>query len=149
MIIIMLVIVALCWWFFQFNRSPTSWIRHQHLKLVTNTFGLQHPSPTSMSPIFFKCFYSVSMKKKSSLMENQKITGWKMISMKNIHLIFRMSNSSRKKAFFIFLASCSLPKSILFGMRHQIKQNVFCPWENKPENQRVPNMKVFKTFPGP
>ena len=25
-------------------------IGHQHLKLVTNTFGLQHPSPTSMSP---------------------------------------------------------------------------------------------------
>ena len=30
------------------NRSPTSWIDHQQLKLVTNTFGLQHPSPTSM-----------------------------------------------------------------------------------------------------
>ena len=30
------------------NRSPTSWIGHQHLKLVTNTFDLQHPSPTSM-----------------------------------------------------------------------------------------------------
>ena len=30
------------------NRSPTSWIGYQHLKLVTNTFGLQHPSPTSM-----------------------------------------------------------------------------------------------------
>ena len=30
------------------NRSPTSWIGHQHLKFVTNTFGLQHPSPTSM-----------------------------------------------------------------------------------------------------
>ena len=27
------------------------WICHQHLKLVTNTFGLQHPSPTSMSPM--------------------------------------------------------------------------------------------------
>ena len=52
-----------CWWqnhfvgdFFRYigdflnvlNRSPTSWIGHQHLKLVTNTFGLQHPSPTSM-----------------------------------------------------------------------------------------------------
>ena len=32
------------------NRSPTSWISHQHLKLITNTFGLQHPSPTSMKP---------------------------------------------------------------------------------------------------
>ena len=32
------------------NRSPTSCIGHQHLKLVTNTFGLQHPSPTSMLP---------------------------------------------------------------------------------------------------
>ena len=32
------------------NRSPTSWIGHQLLKLVTNTFGLQHPSSTSMSP---------------------------------------------------------------------------------------------------
>ena len=51
-----------CWWhryvgdFFRYvgdflyvlNRSPTSWIGHQHFKLVTNTFGLQHPSPTSM-----------------------------------------------------------------------------------------------------
>ena len=25
-------------------------IGHQHLMLVTNTFGLQHPSPTFMSP---------------------------------------------------------------------------------------------------
>ena len=31
-----------------FNRSPTSWIGHQHDKLVTNTLGLQHSSPTSM-----------------------------------------------------------------------------------------------------
>ena len=30
------------------NQSPRSWIGHRHLKLVTNTFGLQHPSPTSM-----------------------------------------------------------------------------------------------------
>jgi len=30
------------------NWSSTSGIGHQHLKLVTNTFGLQHPSPTSM-----------------------------------------------------------------------------------------------------
>ena len=30
------------------NRSATTWIDHQHFKLVTNTFGLQHPSPTSM-----------------------------------------------------------------------------------------------------
>ena len=34
--------------FIELNRSPTSWIGHQHLKLVTNTFGPQHPSPTSM-----------------------------------------------------------------------------------------------------
>ena len=34
-----------------FNRSSTSWIGQQHLKLVTNTFGFQHPSPTSMLPI--------------------------------------------------------------------------------------------------
>ena len=46
-----------CWWqnhyvsdFFRYvgdflnvlNRSPTSWIGHQHLKLVTNAFGHQH-----------------------------------------------------------------------------------------------------------
>ena len=31
-----------------FNRSPTSWIGHQHLKLVANTFDLQNPSPTSL-----------------------------------------------------------------------------------------------------
>ena len=59
----MMVTDLRCWWqnhyvgdFFRYvgdflnvlNRSPTSWIGHQHLKLVTNTFGLQHPSPTSM-----------------------------------------------------------------------------------------------------
>ena len=32
------------------NRSPRSWIGHQHPKVITNTFGLQHPSPTSMWP---------------------------------------------------------------------------------------------------
>ena len=52
-----------CWWqnhyvgdFFHYvgdflnvlNRSPTSWIGHQHLKLITNALSLQHPSPTSM-----------------------------------------------------------------------------------------------------
>ena len=47
--IIMLVIFSLCWCFSNvLNRSPTSWIGHQHLKLVTNSIGLQHPSPTSM-----------------------------------------------------------------------------------------------------
>ena len=30
------------------NRSPTSWIGRKRLKLVINSFGLQHPSPTSM-----------------------------------------------------------------------------------------------------
>ena len=46
----------ICWWlfhgiddFFIFkNWSPTSQIGYQHLKLVTNTFDLQHPLPTSM-----------------------------------------------------------------------------------------------------
>ena len=33
------------------NRSPTSWIGHQHLKLITNTFCLRHSSPTSKSPV--------------------------------------------------------------------------------------------------
>ena len=60
---IMMVTDFICWWqnhyvgdFFRyvgeflnvFNRSSTSWIGRQHLKLVTNTFGLQHPSPPSM-----------------------------------------------------------------------------------------------------
>ena len=58
-----------CWWqnhyvgdFFRYvsnflnvsNRSPTSWIDHQHHKLVTNTFGLQHrcnPSDTDSDKI--------------------------------------------------------------------------------------------------
>ena len=59
----MMVTDLRCWWqnhyvgdFFRcvgdflnvLTRSPTSWISHQHLKLVTNTFGLEHPSPTSM-----------------------------------------------------------------------------------------------------
>ena len=36
----------------ELNRSPTPFIGHQHLKLVTNTFGLEHPSPTSLwSPV--------------------------------------------------------------------------------------------------
>ena len=30
------------------NRSPISWFGHQHPKLVTNKFVLQHPLPTSM-----------------------------------------------------------------------------------------------------
>ena len=30
------------------NQSPTSKIGYQHSKVVTNTFRLQHPSPTSM-----------------------------------------------------------------------------------------------------
>ena len=30
------------------NQSQTSEIDHEDLKIVTNTFGLQHPSPTSM-----------------------------------------------------------------------------------------------------
>ena len=30
------------------NRSSWGLMTHQHLKLVTNTFGLQHPSPTSI-----------------------------------------------------------------------------------------------------
>ena len=57
------MLVTLWWWlisdagvFFLYvgdflnvlNRSPKSWMGHQHLKLVTNPFGLQHPSPTSM-----------------------------------------------------------------------------------------------------
>ena len=47
--IIMLAIFSLYWWFSQrINRSSASWIGHQYLKFVTNTFGLQHPSPTSM-----------------------------------------------------------------------------------------------------
>jgi len=47
-----------CWWRNHyvgdfsnvFNQSSTSWIGHEHLKLVINTFCLQHPSPTSISP---------------------------------------------------------------------------------------------------
>ena len=54
-----------CWWqnhyvgdffcyvgdlFSALNRSPTSQIGHQHPKVVTNTFRLLHPSPTSMWP---------------------------------------------------------------------------------------------------
>ena len=54
----MLVAESLCWRLSRYvddslnvlNRSPTSWIGHQHLKPVTNTLGLQHPSPTLMSP---------------------------------------------------------------------------------------------------
>ena len=55
-----------CWWrnhyvgdFFRYdgdflnvlNRSLTFWIGHQHLKLDTNTFSLQYPSPTWMQPV--------------------------------------------------------------------------------------------------
>ena len=54
----MMVTDLRCWWqnhyvgdFFHYvgdflnvlNRSSTSWIGHQHLKLVTNTFDLQNP----------------------------------------------------------------------------------------------------------
>ena len=41
-IFVMLVILSVSNW------SPRSKIGHQHLKVVTNTFRLQHPSPTSM-----------------------------------------------------------------------------------------------------
>ena len=62
-----MLMTSLCWWlhdgdfgdfmmvgdFLYFlNRSPTSWIGHQHLQLVTSTFDLQHLSPTSMLQIF-------------------------------------------------------------------------------------------------
>ena len=68
----MLVIDSGCWWqnhymgdFFRYvddflnvlNQSSTSWIGHQHLKLVTNTFGLQDPSPTPMNYFLLKCFW--------------------------------------------------------------------------------------------
>ena len=50
------MLVTLWWWLiwdvgdflYVLNRSSTFWIGHQHLKIVTNTFGLQHLSPTSM-----------------------------------------------------------------------------------------------------
>ena len=41
----MLVTESICWW-----RFSLYYIGHKHLKLVTNTFRLQHPSPTSMPP---------------------------------------------------------------------------------------------------
>ena len=69
-LVTVMLVTSLCWWiydgdwfqnhyvgdFFRYvgdflnvlNRSSTSWIGHQHLKIVTNTFGRQHPSPTSM-----------------------------------------------------------------------------------------------------
>ena len=54
----MLVAESLCWRLFRYSLviffvgdlSPTSRIGHEHLKLVINTFGLRHPSPTS-SPL--------------------------------------------------------------------------------------------------
>ena len=51
--IIIFAIFSLCWWFFQ------SWIGHQYFKLVTNTFGLRHPSPTSTWPTKSKGFQSI------------------------------------------------------------------------------------------
>ena len=42
-------VFSLCWWFFNIlDRSPTSLIGHQHLKLFTNIFRLQHPLGISM-----------------------------------------------------------------------------------------------------
>ena len=43
MLVIFFVILVI---FHVLNRSPASWFGHQHLKVVTHTFGLQHPSPT-------------------------------------------------------------------------------------------------------
>ena len=74
-----------CWWqnhyvgdFFRYvgdflnllNRSPTSCIGHQHLKLVTNTFGLQHPSPTSMLPPNYYGRVQILPHKVKSLIQN-------------------------------------------------------------------------------
>ena len=57
-----MLVASLCWWlnggdWFQMLVTGSLcwrlcslwwWFGHQHLKLVTNTFGLQRPSPTSM-----------------------------------------------------------------------------------------------------
>ena len=44
------------WWQNQYvGYFPKYWIGHQHLKLVTNTFHLQQPSPTSLDPLQFVC----------------------------------------------------------------------------------------------
>ena len=51
------MLVTLWWWLISdvddriiiyVFRYVGDFLGHQHLKLVTNTFGLQHPSPTSM-----------------------------------------------------------------------------------------------------
>ena len=43
-----IVMLVTLWWWLIFSMY---YIGRQHLRLVTNTFGLQHPSPTSMLPI--------------------------------------------------------------------------------------------------
>ena len=48
--------LKLCWWQFsgvgdkKIMTVSRQWIGHQYLKVVTNTFRLQHLSPTSMKP---------------------------------------------------------------------------------------------------
>ena len=87
--------------------------------------------------------FSVATKKNFSLMENQPRISWKMISMKSITLIFRLSNTSPRKDFSIYLGNFSLPNSVSFGMIHQIKPNALYHWERKLDNHFVPNRKVF------
>ena len=41
------------WWFSECDRLSTSKFGHRHQKVVTNTFRLQHPSPTSVSPFYY------------------------------------------------------------------------------------------------
>ena len=60
---IVMLATSLCWWlisdvggkiimlatfFVMLVTFSVYKIGHQHLKIITNTFGLQHPSPTSM-----------------------------------------------------------------------------------------------------
>ena len=70
-----------CWWqnhyvgdFFRYVGD----VGHQHLKLVTNTFNLQHPSPTSMLPkILRPCWWRILVMKYDDDNVCIMVTDWK------------------------------------------------------------------------
>ena len=78
-----LITISGCWWL-NFNvgdilcknivdvGDQKDQTRHQHLKVVTNTSRLQHPSPTSMKPIEITLRMLVSLK----ILPNKNMVWW-------------------------------------------------------------------------
>ena len=106
-------------------RSPTSWIGHQHLKLVTNTFGLQRPSPTSMLPAMFHAKSLCCQLKKYlfiSFLDLWSFSG-KRVKSGNSYLSFHFEKYHRLYAYFKMSWNWSLYIKIRAVML-EIKENI-------------------------